>query len=151
MMKTQNYLAILKVGVVASAIAPAVAFGAVSDCSSVSGTGLVGLFRCAGGLVDMIVALLIALALMLFLWGVAKFMTKADDQKAREEGRQFMIWGIIALFVMVAAWQLAGVISRTFGFSSSSPQLNSSSLNSRAGCVERGGVLLGDGTCYFSN
>ncbi|MFA5841854.1 MAG: hypothetical protein WC835_02755 [Candidatus Paceibacterota bacterium] len=122
----QNYLTVLRAGVAVAALTPFLALAQSSSCTSVSSSGLIGLFACASGLIQTLSILLIALALLLFLWGVAKFLYKADDQKARDEGRQFMIWGIIALFVMVAAMQLAGVISRTFGFSSGQPQLNSS-------------------------
>lgn len=128
-MKKQSYSVVSKIAVVGALFAPLFAFAAytpnTSACSSVASAGLVGLFNCAGGLIDTLVWLLWALALMLFLWGVTKFITKADDEKQRIEGRNFMIWGIIALFVMTSAMALAGVISRTFGFSTGTPQLNS--------------------------
>ncbi len=42
------------------------------------------------------------LAFIYFFWGVGQFILHSDDQKAREEGKQKMIWGVIALFVIVA-------------------------------------------------
>ena len=48
--------------------------------------------------------LLMTLAVVLFFWGVVKFI--AQDKK--EEGKTMMIWGVIALFVMFTIW---GIIS----------------------------------------
>lgn len=102
-------------------------------CRTVAQGGLVGLFGCFSGLVGLLIALMFVLATLLFLWGVTKFLSKADDAKEREEGKNFMIWGIIALFVMTAAWALSGVIGNTFGFSTGQPQLNTSGTTGSTG------------------
>jgi len=46
-----------------------------------------------------------ALALLTFFWGLVKFITKVGgDAKAAAEGKTFMVWSVIALFVMVSIW-----------------------------------------------
>lgn len=55
-------------------------------------------------LVTTAIPVVAGLALVVFFWGLAKFILKADDVKAREEGRQVMKWGIVALFVLVSVW-----------------------------------------------
>lgn len=78
---------------------------------------LTGLFSCALGLVGYGIGLLFILAIFFFLLGITKFLWKgADNATDRAEGRKFMIWGIVALFVMVAVWGLVQVLERTFGF-----------------------------------
>jgi len=73
---------------------------------------LIALFiRILGALIP----LLIGLALVWFLWGAAKFILNADDKFEREEGSKRMLWGIIALFVMVSVWGLVGILAQTFG------------------------------------
>lgn len=62
-----------------------------------------------------LVPLLITLSIVLFIMGVVKYISKADDAGEREEGRKFMIYGIVALFVMVSIWGLVGIIQGTFG------------------------------------
>ncbi len=57
----------------------------------------------------------IGVAILVFLWGVALFVFKSSDQKTHEEGRNRMLWGIIALFVMMSVWGLVQFLQVTFG------------------------------------
>ena len=51
---------------------------------------------------DILIPLVFALALLFFFWGVAKYIWSAGD--AKEEGKQIMVWGVVALFVMSSIW-----------------------------------------------
>jgi uncharacterized membrane protein YidH (DUF202 family) len=62
------------------------------------------------GWIEELVPLLISFAVAAFLWGLVKFIKNSDDERAHEEGKTFMIWGIIALFVMVSFWGIVGFI-----------------------------------------
>lgn len=64
------------------------------------------------GIISPVTKLLIALAIVFFLWGVFKFMIQEGDKK--EEGREFMFWGIIGIFVMVSVWGLVNILVNTF-------------------------------------
>ena len=55
-------------------------------------------------ILSMLVPLLAALALLAFLWGLAKFVYSAGSESAREEAKNVMFWGVIGLFVMVSIW-----------------------------------------------
>lgn len=63
-----------------------------------------------GDLVRIAIPIIGGLALLYFFWGLAKFILKSGDTKAQEEGKNIMIWGIIALFVMMTVWGLVGFI-----------------------------------------
>lgn len=69
--------------------------------------------------------LLISIAVIVFIVGVIKYVANGDDESKRTEGRNFMIYGIIGLFVMVSVWGLVGVLQGTFGIGTSTfiPQL----------------------------
>ncbi len=54
-----------------------------------------------------------AVAVMLFLWGLVKFMKNTADTEAHEEGKHLMVWGIIAFFVLVSLWGLVTFILNT--------------------------------------
>lgn len=67
-----------------------------------------------------IIPLLFAVATVAFVWGSIKFfIIDADEEAKREQGRQFMMWGIIALAVMLSVWGLVGILTSTFGVGSS--------------------------------
>ena len=58
---------------------------------------------------------LAGLALLVFFWGVVKFIFNAGDEEKRREGKKFMLWGIIALFVVVSIWGIVIFIPRSLG------------------------------------
>ena len=68
---------------------------------------------------DAIIPLIFSLAVLTFLWGVVQFVINSDDEAKKTKGKQFMIWGIIALTVMVSVWGLVSILSTTFGIDSS--------------------------------
>jgi hypothetical protein len=62
-----------------------------------------------------VIPFMFALAVVLFVWGAVKFLLLgADDAESKAKGRQFMIWGIIALTVMLSIWGLVKVLGDTF-------------------------------------
>jgi hypothetical protein len=66
-------------------------------------------------LLKAIIPILISIALIGFMWGVVLYLFG----KSKEDGRTFMLWGIIALFVMTSIWGLVGILRGTlFGTSS---------------------------------
>ena len=58
--------------------------------------------------------LLITLALLLFIWGLVKFIRSSGNEEDVKKGRQMMTWGIIGLFVIITIWGLVAVLQRTF-------------------------------------
>lgn len=64
---------------------------------------------------DSIIPLMFAVATAAFVWGSIKFfIIDADEEAKREQGRQFMMWGIIALAVMISVWGLVSILGATF-------------------------------------
>ncbi len=70
-----------------------------------------------------VIPLLFAVAILVFVWGVVQFIGNADNEEKRTQGRNFMVYGIISLFVMVSIWGLVSVLSTTFGIKTFIPQL----------------------------
>lgn len=48
------------------------------------------------------IPIIIAATLLAFIWGLAKFILAAGDVSKINDGKMLMIWGVIALFVMVS-------------------------------------------------
>lgn len=112
----------------AGAFMPVLAFAAPDpeqSCSTIR--NLTGLFNCGIGIAGYFIAIAILLAFIFFLWGVMTFMMNAEDQTKRTEGRWFMIWGTVALFVMVSVWGFVQILQNTFGVGGK-PQFNQSYL-----------------------
>ena len=56
-----------------------------------------------------------SLCLLYFFWGIAKYIRNAGDEKAIEQGKETMIWGVIALFVVFSIWGIIRFIGGEFG------------------------------------
>ncbi len=69
-----------------------------------------------------ILPLLFSSALAVFVYGVVKFISNSDS-KEQGKGKDFMVWGIIGLFVMISVWGLVNVLNVTFGVRNVIPQL----------------------------
>ena len=74
-----------------------------------------------------IIPLIFALAIAVFIWGVVQYLLGANDETERQKGTQFMLWGIIALTVMVSIWGLVRILTNTFGIDFVIPQVQNTS------------------------
>ena len=70
-----------------------------------------------------VIPLIIALAMVMFIWGVVQYVINNDEEAKKEKGKQFMIWGIIGLTVMFGVWGLVKILGSTFGIEYAIPQL----------------------------
>jgi hypothetical protein len=58
---------------------------------------------------------LLSIALLIFVWGMAVFILAAGDDKGRERGRKLMVWGVVALFILVSLWGIVAILINIFG------------------------------------
>ncbi len=70
-----------------------------------------------------VIPLIIALAVAMFIWGVVQYVINSDEEAKKEKGKQFMIWGIIGLAVMVGVWGLVHILGSTFNINYAIPQV----------------------------
>jgi len=97
-----------KVILAALAFAPALAFAQ-------SLGNIETLLRSIGRLVDIALPIVVALALLGFFWGLVKFIFAQGNEEAKADAKKIMLWGIIALFVMVSIWGLILFLGNAFG------------------------------------
>lgn len=83
------------------------------------GTPLESTFGLVNTFLNNLIPLLITLAVVVFFWGLVKYIMSASDEAAKEGGKNLMIWGMIALFVMVAFWGIIGYFQQSLGLSGS--------------------------------
>lgn len=67
------------------------------------------------GLIQIVIPLLIAIALIVFFWGIIRYIFAAGSEEVKISGRETMLWGVIALFLMVSVWGILKIIASTFG------------------------------------
>lgn len=53
-----------------------------------------------------ITSLAFGLAIIFFVWGIFVFIMNANDSAKREEGKKRMVFGMVAIFIMVSIWGL---------------------------------------------
>jgi hypothetical protein len=100
---------------------------AVDTCANLKGPfkSIAQIFNWAScTLIKTIVPFLFTLATAAFIWGIIQYFINPDNEEKRKKGKSYMIWGIIALFVMISMWGLVGVLSNTFGVKTFIPQLS---------------------------
>lgn len=79
--------------------------------------GLGEIFRVANAVISAAVPIVISLAILVFIWGVLRYVISSDEDK-RKEGKNLMLWGIVGIFVMVSVWGLVGILQKTIGVDS---------------------------------
>ena len=100
---------------VKSFISPLLAFAGEG-----SSDGIRHLLGIAAGIIQALIPIVIGLAVLVFLWGVLKYVLSTSDG-GKGEGRTFMLWGIIALFVMVSVWGLVNILRDSLGLNLATP------------------------------
>jgi hypothetical protein len=84
-------------------------------------SNLTTLISFAGDILNRIIPLLIAAAVIAFFYGLVRYIFKGGDAKGQAEGRKIMIAGLLGLFVMVSFWGLIRLMQNTIGVSGAVP------------------------------
>ena len=72
--------------------------------------------------INPIILLLFAVALLVFFWGIFQFIANASSEEGRKTGQQHIMWGIIGMFIMISVYGIIRIILGTFN-SESPPYL----------------------------
>lgn len=59
------------------------------------------------------ILLLFGVALVVFIWGLVKFLWALNGGGKADTGKQHMLWGLVGMFVMTAAWGIFNLIDNT--------------------------------------
>lgn len=112
----------LMAGAVLMALTPVLAFAQERL------TGTSNILWSLGNIINMGVVILGSVALLVFFWGVVKYISASGDPKKAAEGKGIMIWGAVALFVMFSIFGIVRWLRGEFGINANqnmdSPQVN---------------------------
>ncbi len=103
-MKKHNYTKLIIAGIISFCAVPVLA--APQNLKELINGFLIN------GLLKPIVPVIVSLAVVAFLYGVFKYIFASGGEE-KEKGRDFMIWGIVGLFVMVSIWGFVSILSDT--------------------------------------
>jgi hypothetical protein len=56
-------------------------------------------------IINPLIILFFSIALLVFLWGILRFISNVGDESGRADGKKAIFWGIIGMFIMVAAFR----------------------------------------------
>ena len=73
-------------------------------------------------IIQPLVYLIFGLAIVYFLAGVLKYVRSAGSEDDRRDGRNMMIYGVIAIAVMVSVWGLVNLVTTSFPLTNIAPQ-----------------------------
>ena len=96
------------------------AVGALSLPALVGVQTLLNTLALVNTFLNALIGLFITLAIVVFFYGLIKYLAglKGDSGK---EGIQIMMWGVIAIFVMVSIWGIIRLLQQTFRVTSTDP------------------------------
>lgn len=78
-------------------------------------TNLTSLVISLQTIVNIAIPLVFAIALLAFFWGLAKYIAAAGNEEKKAEGKNIMIWGVLALFIMASIWGIVIWIGNALG------------------------------------
>lgn len=84
---------------------PLVSFAALSNVS--------GLVTDVGSLINKVIPILFALAMLGFFYGLVMYIFGKEDNK--DQAKKTMIWGVVAIFVMASVWGLVRFLGTAVG------------------------------------
>ena len=94
-----------------TALFSAVLFALPLVASAQGLTPLKNLIASIGQILNTLIPILIALALVVFFWGLVQYIRKPEIS----EGKNVMIAGILSLFIMVSVWGLVNLVHNALG------------------------------------
>ncbi|HEY9584831.1 MAG TPA: hypothetical protein VJI33_04670 [Candidatus Paceibacterota bacterium] len=66
-------------------------------------------------IVNPLILLLLATALVVFIWGLVSYFQNMDNAEMRSQGIRHMIWGVVGLVIMISFTGLIRIITNLIG------------------------------------
>ncbi len=70
-------------------------------------------------IINPLIVLIFAAAVLVFLWGVFQYIKGADSESERATGRNHILAGVFGMFIMVSVFGIINLILNTIGATSS--------------------------------
>ena len=114
---------LLLVFTVSSVLLPVYVLAAITQTSPSTGQTLSTVISTILDILNKALVLLIAVALVMFVYNVIKYYVKADADRA--QAGQYVMYSILGFFIILSFWGLVSVLQKTFNLDSGNGQLQS--------------------------
>jgi hypothetical protein len=113
--KNMKQKILVTLGILGAFVSPAVVLAERYIPISSNNQGILGTVGMIGTVVASLVPVVSTLAILFFFWGLAKYILAAGDPESKADGKKIMIWGIIAIFIMVTLFGIIGYLQSAVG------------------------------------
>ena len=66
-------------------------------------------------IINPLITFLFALAVIYFIYGLAKYLLTPDNEELKNTSKQHMLWGIFGMFIMIAVFGILNILLKTLG------------------------------------
>ena len=68
-----------------------------------------------------LILLVFAISVVIFMYGIVRFLSLEDGDKAKVEARNAIIWGLVGMAIMFSVYGIIRFVLATFGINDVSP------------------------------
>lgn len=73
------------------------------------------IMKFASVVINPLILVMFAIALLVFVWGVAEYIRKNTSPSASNTGKDHILFGIIGMVIMVSAFAIVNILLNSFG------------------------------------
>ena len=80
----------------------------------VSSDNIANLIAQVNAIINTIIPFLVGIAVLIIIWGVFNYISGAGDEEKRAQAKQYIVWGVVGVFIMLSVWGLVNVLVNSF-------------------------------------
>ena len=73
-------------------------------------------------IVNPLIGLIFALAVVYFLYGVVQFMLNQENEEKKTTGKSHMMWGVVGMTIMLGVWTILNIVLSTLDITYVDPE-----------------------------
>ena len=82
-----------------------------------------GVLEEVGSVISILIPILSGIALIYFFWGLSKFILNSSKPEDIKKGREYMLWGILVLFILFTFQTIIGLVSNELEIGGKTPAI----------------------------
>ena len=70
-----------------------------------------------------VIPFLIGIGVFIIILGIINYIRQGDNEEKRAEGRRFIVWGVISVFMMLSIWGFVNILVNSFQLNNVAPTI----------------------------